>query len=54
MQNAKSAPTPLPAGYMPEVAPQGTTIDPELRSRYQTVIGSLLYLTLGVKVLHPG
>ena len=24
-------------------------IDPELRSRYQTIIGSLLYLTLGIQ-----
>jgi len=49
MQNAKSAATPLPAGYMPEAAPQDATIDPELRSRYQTVISSLLYLTLGTR-----
>jgi hypothetical protein len=49
MQDAKSAATPLPAGYMPEPAGQDTTIDPELRSRYQTVIGSLLYLTLGTR-----
>jgi hypothetical protein len=49
MQNAKSAATPLPAGYMPEPASQDATIDPELRSRYQTVIGSLLYLMLGTR-----
>jgi hypothetical protein len=49
MQNAKSAATPLPAGYMPEAVAQDTVIDPELRSRYQTVIGSLLYLTLGTR-----
>ena len=49
MQNAKSATTPLPAGYMPEAASADTVIDPELRSRYQTVIGSLLYLTLGTR-----
>ena len=48
MQNAKSATTPLPAGYMPEATSADTVIDPELRSCYQTVIGSLLYLTLGV------
>ena len=47
MQNCKAAATPLPAGYMPEPVSQDTTIDPELRSRYQTVIGSLLYLMLG-------
>jgi len=49
MQNCKSATTPLPAGYMPEPVSQDTTIDPELRSRYQTVIGSLLYLMLGTR-----
>ena len=49
MENAKSATTPLPAGYMPEPAAPDATIDPELRSRYQTVIGSLLYLTLGTR-----
>ena len=47
MQNAKSAPTPLPAGYKP-VANTGTA-DPALRSKYQTVIGSLLYLMLGTR-----
>ena len=50
MQNCKTAATPLPARYMPEPVGQDTTIDPELRSRYQTVIGSLLYLMLGT---HP-
>jgi len=49
MQNTKSAATPLPAGYMPEATPQDAIIDPELRSHYQTVIGSLLYLTLGTR-----
>jgi hypothetical protein len=46
MQNAKSAATPLPAGYVPS---PGTATSPELRSRYQTVIGSLLYLMLGTR-----
>jgi hypothetical protein len=45
MQNAKAAATPLLAGYVPK--PSDTTADPELRSRFQTVIGSLLYLMLG-------
>ena len=36
MQDAKSATTPLPAGYMPEPVAQGTVINPELRSCYQT------------------
>ena len=47
MQNAKSAPTPLPAGYIPAPNPGQST--PELRSRYQTVIGSLLYIMLGTR-----
>ena len=49
MQNCKSALTPLPAGYMPEPVSLDTVIDPELRSRYQMVIGSLLYLMLGTR-----
>ena len=49
MQNCKSATTPLPAGYMPEPVSPDTVIDPELRSRYQMVIGSLLYLMLGTR-----
>src|SRR5580700_11827621 len=47
MQNAKSAATPLPAGYVPTISVEATS--PELRSRYQTVIGSLLYLMLGTR-----
>ena len=50
MQNCKTAATPLPAGYTPEPVSQDTTIDSELQSRDQTVIGSLLYLMLGT---HP-
>src|SRR5258708_29119362 len=49
MQNCKSAKTPLPAGYMPEPVSPDIVIDPELRSRYQMVIGSLLYLMLGTR-----
>jgi hypothetical protein len=49
MQNCKSATTPLPAGYMPEPVSPDTVINPELRSRYQMVIGSLLYLMLGTR-----
>ena len=47
MQNAKPAPTPLPAGYHPE--PNNKPVDPILRSRFQTVIGSLLYIMLGTR-----
>jgi len=49
MQSCKTAATPLPAGYMPEPVSLDTVIDPELRSRYQMVIGSLLYLMLGTR-----
>ena len=47
MQNAKSAATPLPAGYVP--TPSVGAPNPEIRSRFQTVIGSLLYLMLGTR-----
>src|ERR1700688_110152 len=45
--NAKAAATPLPAGYMPE--PSTESANPVLRKRYQTVIGSLLYIMLGTR-----
>ena len=48
MQNAKAVPTPLPAGYAPTKS-MDKAANPELRSRYQTVIGSLLYLMLGTR-----
>ena len=47
MTASKPATTPLPAGYVPQIS--GTNASPELRSRYQTVIGSLLYLMLGTR-----
>ena len=47
MQNAKSAATPLPAGYVPK--PSEEQANPERRSRFQTIIGSLLYLMLGTR-----
>ncbi|PIL36305.1 hypothetical protein GSI_01968 [Ganoderma sinense ZZ0214-1] len=47
MTNARPALTPLPAGYIP--APNTGQATPELRSRYQKVIGSLLYLMLGTR-----
>jgi len=47
MLNAKSASTPLPAGYY---ATKNTEpVDADLRSCFQTVIGSLLYLMLGTR-----
>ena len=47
MANAKVSKTPLPEGYNP----QNYTgqVDPERRSLYQQVIGSLLYLMLGTR-----
>ena len=45
MQNAKSAATPLPAGYVPTLSVGAP--NPEIQSRFQIVIGSLLYLMLG-------
>ena len=47
MSNCKVAAPPLPAGYVPTKS-EGQT-DPELRSRFQTIIGSLLYLMLGTR-----
>jgi hypothetical protein len=43
--NACPAPTPLPAGYYP-IANQGE-VNLQLRSKYQKLIGSLLYLMIG-------
>jgi len=45
MADAKAAQTPLPTGYKPE--PFYGTATAALRSQYQSVIGSLLYLMLG-------
>ena len=47
MTNARPATTPLPAGYQPEPNKEQST--PELRSRFQMVIGSLLYIMLGTR-----
>ena len=45
--NAKPAPTPLPEGYQPLPAKKPATAT--LRSKYQQVIGSLLYIMLGTR-----
>ena len=45
--NAQVAPTPLPQGYHP-TAHEGV-VDPKIRSLFQQVIGSLLYLMLGTR-----
>ena len=47
MTDAKIAKTPLPTGYKPEPF-QGTST-PQLRSQYQSLIGSLLYIMLGTR-----
>ena len=47
MLNAKSASTPLPAGYY--AAKNTEPVDVDLHSRFQMVIGSLLYLMLGTR-----
>ena len=48
LTNAKFASTPLPEGYHP--APNVQTVDTQLRTKYQQIIGSLMYIMLGT---HP-
>ena len=45
MTNARSATTPLPQGYY--LLSYNGQVDPDVRSRFQQVIGSLLYIMLG-------
>jgi hypothetical protein len=47
MSNARGAQTPLPGGYVPEES-KGQC-DPEFRQKYQSIIGSLLYIMLGTR-----
>ena len=47
MTNSRYASTPLPAGYKPE--PNPGPADAKLRSEFQSVIGSLLYIMLGTR-----
>jgi len=47
MTNAKMAKTPLPTGYKPK--PFEGTSTSQLRSEYQALIGSLLYIMLGTR-----
>src|SRR6201996_3091849 len=47
VQNMKSVPTPLPEGYQP--SPNTSDANPALRSKFQQVIGSLLYIMLGTR-----
>ena len=46
LQNVKPAPTPLPKGYQPSSAIENASAT--LHSKYQQVIGSLLYIMLGM------
>ena len=47
MTNAKYARTPLPTGYIP--VPNQGEVNPQMRSEFQQVIGSLLYIMLGTR-----
>ena len=46
LQNAKPALTPFPEGYQPSLAKENASAT--LHSKYQQVIGSLLYIMLGM------
>ena len=48
MINAKSAPTPLPSNWVPQLTKGKAS--PELLRNFQSIIGSLLYLMIGT---HP-
>src|SRR5258708_1306542 len=45
MTNAKYAQTPLPTGYTP--TPNEGEVNPQMRTLFQQIIGSLLYIMLG-------
>jgi hypothetical protein len=47
MTNAKSAPTPLPSNWVPQLAKGKAS--PELLRNYQSIIGLLLYLMIGTR-----
>jgi hypothetical protein len=47
MHNVKEVSTPLPSGYNP--VPNELPVDENLRTKYQQVIGLLLYLMLGTR-----
>jgi len=47
MQNVKITPTSLPTGYNPET--NTDIVNPECQRKFQQVIGSLLYLMLGMR-----
>ena len=50
LEQVKPTKTPLPAGYIPQKAPLDYNATPSTRQRYQSVIGSLLFVMLGT---HP-
>jgi Reverse transcriptase (RNA-dependent DNA polymerase) len=47
MHNVKKVSTPLPSGYIP--VPNKSPVDKKLHTKYQQVIGSLLYLMIGTR-----
>ena len=47
MENTKAATTPMPEGYKP--LENDTPVNPQLHQRFQSVIGSLLYIMLGTQ-----
>ena len=47
LQDAKETSTPLPEGY--HLSPNQSSVDPASRSKFQQVIGSLLYIMLGTR-----
>jgi Reverse transcriptase (RNA-dependent DNA polymerase) len=47
MTNSKSAPTPLPSNWVPQL--NKGKASPEFLRQYQSIIGSLLYLMIGTR-----
>jgi len=50
MENVKHVCTPLPAGYQPSTAPKDYNANPTVRQWYQSIIGSLLFVMLGMRL----
>src|SRR5437879_101937 len=49
LEQSKPVRTPLPSGYISHPAPVGYYATPELRTKYQSIIGSLLFIMLGTR-----
>ena len=49
MTGTQSVRTPLPAGYQPTKAPEDYEAHSELKAKYQSVIGSLMFVMLGTR-----